>query len=310
MILLHTGHEHLPLADSLADFLRYWDSALYIVIPLALAGALYLVGRWRLGRRAQYRAPRKSRDLLYLAGLLILALALLSPIDAYAGDLFFMHMIQHLLLMMAAPPLLQLANPMSRILWAFPRSVRRAIGGTLNRAGVLRLAIQGATVPVIAWLIYVVAIWMWHTPAPYNAALESEAMHALEHLTMFAAALIFWWPIIGPAPVRSRMAHPLRFLYLFLALFQNVILGAILTFAVGPVYFYYDGAPAHWGVTSAQDQQLGGVLMWIPGTMMYFAALALLFFGWLEQEERRASRLQEMEEARRAHLARIASHNP
>ena len=305
MILLHTGHEHLPLASNFADFLAYWDSAPYIVIPIVLMAALYLIGRWRLGRRARYAPPRKSRDLLYLAGILALVLALLSPIDVYAGDLFFMHMVQHLLLMMIAPPLLQLANPMSRILWAFPRGVRRRIGGTLNNAGVLRLAIQGVSVPVIAWLIFVVTIWVWHTPATYNAALASESVHVLEHLTMFGAALIFWWPVIGPAPVRSRMPHPLRFLYLFLALFQNILLGAILTFAQGPVYSYYEATPDHWGIDGELDQQLGGVLMWIPGTMMYFTALALLFFTWLEQEERRAKRLQEMEEARRKHLASI-----
>ena len=304
MILLHTGHEHLPKAESFIDFLRYWDSAPYIVIPIALAATLYLAGRWRLGRRTKHARPRILRDFLYLAGILALVLALLSPIDVYAGDLFFMHMIQHLLLLMAAPPLLQLANPMSRILWAFPRGIRRLIGGTLNRAGVLRLAIQGVTAPLIAWLIFVVTIWVWHTPAPYNAALNSEGMHVLEHLTMFGAALIFWWPVIGPAPVRSRMPHPLRFLYLFLALFQNIILGAILTFAQGPVYSYYEGTPDHWGIDSGLDQQLGGVLMWIPGTMMYFSALALLFFAWLEQEERRAAQLQEMEETRRRHLAR------
>ena len=310
MIFLHTGHEHLPRAETFADLLRHWDSAPYVIIPIVLAAALYVVGRWRLGRRARYQRPRVSRDLLYLGGILALALALLSPIDVYAGDLFFMHMIQHLLLMMAAPPLLQLANPMSRLLWAFPRAVRRRIGGALNNAGLLRLAIQGVTVPVIAWLLFVVTIWVWHTPAPYNAALASEGVHVLEHLTMFAAAMIFWWPVIGPAPVRSRMAHPLRFLYLFLALFQNIILGAILTFAGGPVYSYYDGTPDHWGIDGVLDQQFGGVLMWIPGTMMYFTGLALLFFAWLEQEERRAAQLQEMEDARRRHLARIARESP
>ena len=305
MIFLHTGHEHLPKAESFVDFLSYWDLAPYIVIPIVLASTLYLVGRWRLGQRTKYTPPGMLRDLLYLAGILALALALLSPIDVYAGDLFFMHMVQHLLLMMAAPPLLQLANPMSRILWAFPRGIRRRIGGTLNSAGVLRLALQGVTVPVIAWLIFVVTIWVWHTPALYNAALASEGMHVLEHLTMFAAAIVFWWPVIGPAPVRSKMPHPLRFLYLFLALFQNIILGAILTFAQGPVYAYYEGTPGHWGFNGAMDQQLGGVLMWIPGTMMYFTALALLFFAWLEQEERRTAQLQEIEEARRNYLAKM-----
>ena len=307
MILLHTGHDHLPLAESFADLFRYWEFAPYIVIPILLAAALYLVGRWRLGRRSRHATPQKSRDLLYLGGILALVLALVSPIDVYAGDLFFMHMVQHLLLMMAAPPLIQAANPMSRFIWAFPRCIRRRIGGLLNSAGILRLAIQGATIPIIAWLVFVMAIWLWHTPDLYSAALASEGLHLLEHATMFGAAMIFWWPVIGPAPVRSRMAHPLRFLYLFLALFQNIILGAILTFAQGPVYPFYEITPDHWGIDSARDQQFGGVLMWVPGTMMYFVALAILFFAWLEHEERWATQLQEQEEARRNYLAAMGN---
>ena len=305
MVPLHVGHEHLPRADSLMDFLSRWDLAPYILIPLALVVSIYIVGRWRLRRRSKYPSPMAAGDLLYLGGVLALLLALVSPIDVYAGDLFFMHMVQHLLLMMVAAPLLLLANPVSKILWAFPQAVRHRLGGVLNSSGVLRLVLRGVTVPIIAWLIFVVTIWVWHTPVSYNAALASEGLHLLEHLTMFGAAVIFWWPVIGPAPVRSHLPHPLRFLYLFLALFQNVILGAILTFADGPVYSHYVGAPDHWGMMGDADQQLGGVLMWVPGTMMYFAALALLFFVWLDQEERRTSKWQEMEEIRRRHLSGI-----
>ena len=305
MVLLHVGHEHLPRADSLSDFLSRWDLSPYVLIPLAVLASAYLVGRWRLGRRAKYPIPMAAGDLLYLGGVLALLLALVSPIDVFAGDLFFMHMVQHLLLMMVAAPLLLLANPVSKMLWAFPRGVRHRLGGVLNSSGVLRLVLRGVTVPIIAWLIFVITIWVWHTPVSYDAALASEGLHLLEHLTMFGAAVIFWWPVVGPAPVRSHLPHPLRFLYLFLALFQNIILGAILTFADGPIYSHYVGAPDHWGMRGDLDQQLGGVLMWIPGTMMYFAALALLFFVWLDQDERRASKWKEMEEIRRRYLSGI-----
>ncbi len=307
MLHLHIGHEHLPRAQGLGDFLAAWDPDLYTLIPLAVLVGLYLLGRWRLERRAKYPAGRGLGDLFYLGGALALFAALASPIDVYAGDLFFMHMVQHLLLVMVAAPLLMLANPLSRALWAFPQGVRRRLGGALHRSGPLRWVLRWVTAPVAAWLVFAITLWVWHTPAPYDAALGSEALHAFEHLTMFGAAVIFWWPVIGPAPMRSHLPHPLRFLYLFLALFQNIILGAILTFADGPVYSHYQGVPAHWGIGSDSDQQLGGVLMWIPGTMMYFTALAVLFFAWLDQEDRRASQRRRAEEARRRYAAETAT---
>lgn len=193
-------------------------------------------------------------------------------------------------------------------LWDLIRGVRHWLGGTVNRSGVLRRILRGATVPIIAWLIFVVTIWVWHTPAVYNAALASEGVHALEHLTMFGAAVVFWWPVVGPAPIRSYLPYPMRFLYLFLALFQNIILGAILTFGDAPVYSHYENAPAHWGIDSAFDQQLGGILMWIPGAMMYFTAMAILFFAWLEQEERQSAKWQKAQEARRRYLAQMGAH--
>ena len=299
MALLHIGHEHLARATSLLDFLEQWELSPYVLVPLAAILGAYLFGTWRLERRSKYPVVRSGRTLLFAGGFLALALALVSPIDVYAGDLFFMHMIQHLLLMMVAAPLLLLASPMAVYLWALPEAVRRRVGRTLSMSGVLRWILKGATVPVAAWLVYVVVIWVWHAPAAYNESLVSEGVHALEHLTMFGAAVLFWWPVIGPAPIRSHLAYPLRFLYLFLALFQNIVLGAILTFADAPVYSYYESTPDHWGVSADLDQQLGGILMWIPGAMMYFTALSILFFSWLSQEERQNARWAADEEKRR-----------
>ena len=308
MVLLHIGHEHLSRATSFSDFLTKWELSPYVLIPLAAILGAYLVGSWRLSSRTKYPTATGARDLLYFGGFAALLVALVSPIGVYARDLFFMDMVQHLLLMMVAAPLLLWASPMANILWAFPQGVRHWLGGTVNRSGVLRRILQGATVPIIAWLIFVVTIWVWHAPATYNAALASEGVHTLEHLTMFGAAVVFWWPVIGPAPIRSYLPHPLRFLYLFLALFQNIILGAILTFGDAPVYSHYENAPAHWGIDSAFDQQLGGILMWIPGAMMYFTAMAILFFAWLEQEERQSAKWQKAQEARRRYLAQMGAH--
>ena len=163
----------------------------------------------------------------------------------------------------------------------------------------LRKLIKTMTVPIIAWLLFVVTISIWHTPVAYNAALSRDYLHALEHLSMFGVAIIFWWPVIGSAPLRSVFPYPLRFLYLFMALFQNIILGAILTFGSGPVYSYYEAAPNHWGVTASFDQQLGGIIMWLPGSMMFFGVISILLFIWLEQEETRNAKFQRDQETRR-----------
>ena len=302
MFLLHTGHEHLPRASTFLDFLRYWELSPYVLATLGVVLAAYLLGRWRLADRTKYPTFRTGPTLLYLGGFGALALSLVSPVGRYAGDLFFMHMVQHLLLMMVAVPLLLLANPAQVYLWALPQAARRGVGQVLSRTGLLRRLLTGVTVPVFTWLVFVGAIWVWHTPTAYNAALNSETLHATEHLVMFGAAVLFWWPVIGPAPVRSLLPYPLRFLYLFLALFQNIVLGGILTFGKGPIYSHYQAAPDHWGVTPAMDQQLGGIIMWIPGAMMFVGAILILLYLWLEQEERAEAKMRRDQETRRRFL--------
>jgi putative membrane protein len=304
---LHIGHQDLSRADSFMDLLSQWDPSLYVVILLGAIFIAYLVGRWRLGNRSKYAVSALGPGLLFWVGFGALVLALLSPLDAYSGDLFFMHMVQHLLLMMVAAPLLLLANPVATYLWVLPQGPRHWIGRTLNSSGILRRLLLGATVPVAAWLLFGVVMWVWHAPPVYDAALDRESLHALEHLTMFGAAVIFWWPVIGPAPVRSHLAHPLRLLYLFLALFHNILLGAMLTFGEPPVYSHYLAAVDHWGVTPAQDQQLGGILMWLGGSMMYLVAMLTIFMGWLEQDERRAARWKRDQETRHRFKARVST---
>ena len=305
MILLHLGHEHLPTATTFWDFLGRWDLSPAVLIPLAIIGGGYLLGWLRLGARSRYRSVTWGRTLFFGFGYVALLLALVSPIDVFGGELFFMHMIQHLLLMMVAAPLLLLASPMAVFLWALPEAARYRLGRAFNRSGLLRRILQGATVPVMAWLLYAGTIWLWHAPFAYDAALEREGLHSLEHLTMFGVAVLFWWPVIGPAPIRSHLAYPLRFLYLFMALFQNIIVGAFLTFADSSIYSFYQGAPEHWGVSADVAQQLGGLIMWILGAMMYVAVLSILFFAWIDREEREAARWQADQGKRGRYLEEI-----
>ena len=307
MLLLHTGHDHLARGESLADFLSAWDLSVYVMVILLALLSIYAIGGFRLGRRSRSRRGTGFRDIYYLIGIGAVFVALSSPIDVYSGDLFFIHMIQHLLLVMIAAPFILLSSPVANILWSCPLRLRHYLGGFMNRTGIFRQVLRGATIPIIAWFMYVVTFWVWHSPGFYNAALSSDGLHVIEHAMMFGSGIVFWWPVIGPAPLKSHMPHPLKFLYLFLALFQNIILAAILTFAEWPVYSYYQVVPNHWGIGGEWDQQLAGVLMWIPGTMMYFVAISIIFFAWLEQEERYSISRQKANEARQLYLEKMST---
>jgi cytochrome c oxidase assembly factor CtaG len=285
MVQLHLGHKHLPIANSFTDFLQYWEEDPFVLLSLLIFGLFYFIGKLKLEGRSKRRVVENSSIITFGGGLLALTLALLSPISVYAEDLFFMHMLQHILLVMVAAPLLLLANPMKTLIWAFPKVIRKFMGRRLKSQGLIRKMLALSVMPLFAWFIFAVCIWLWHSPSAYNAALENEAVHVLEHMTIFIASVILWWSVIGPAPVRTYLPYPLRCLYILAALVQNTILGAMLTFAEAPLYSYYGNAPAHWGITTDYDQQLGGIIMWIPGGMMYLAALIILFFIWIRRED-------------------------
>jgi putative membrane protein len=293
----------LPLANSFADFMRHWNFAPEVVIPLGMMLGLYLVGRGRLMDRAKYPTRSGGRTVLFMLGFGALVLALISPIDAFSQDLFFMHMVQHLLLTMVAAPLLLLSAPIAEYMWALPDPVRLSVGRWLNRRGVIRRALKGATVPVVAWLVFGATIWAWHVPAAYDAALNSWGVHILEHLTLFGASVAFWWPVIGPPPLRTMLPYPLRFLYLFMAMFQSIILGSILTFAGDGLYSYYQEAPEHFGISPANDQQLAGILMWLPGSFIHATVLFTLLFLWLNWEEREKEREKQAQALRSQYAA-------
>ena len=288
MVFLHIGHDHLPQATGIGDFLGPWNWEATTLLPLLLLLGAYGVGLWRLHRKSRRFPVTPGRITFFVLGWLALFLALVSPIERYASELFYIHMVQHLLLVMMAAPLFLLANPMAIFLWFLPSTVRRESGQVLTRRRIVPRALRVFTLPQGAFILYTAALWAWHAPLVYQAALRMDPVHHLEHLTLFGTAALFWWPVIGSAPVRSRVSYPLRFLYLILATIQNTALGIILTFSDGVIYSYYEGTPAHWGIGVIADQQMGGLIMWVGGKMMYLLALAILFFAWFAREEQRA----------------------
>jgi len=282
--------------------LRSWGWRIDVILILALAGIFYLRGWRRLRRRTRdhtrYSGYRRSpwrltagwRPVSYCAGLLVTALALMSPIDILGQQLFFMHMIQHLLLMMVAPPLLLIAAPMPFILWGLPDRARRNVGGWLGRGlhrdSRSRQFLRTVTNPGVVWLVWVIVLIGWHDPNMYNAALEHAWVHDLEHITFFLASMLFWWHVTGAGPrIHKQFGLVGRTALVVSAIPPNMLTGVVLAMATTVIYSYYTAVPRVWGISALADQQIGGFIMWVPGSMMYIVAALALIYRILDKEE-------------------------
>jgi cytochrome c oxidase assembly factor CtaG len=253
-----------------------WSFDLWITLPLAIALGLFALGWTRLGGRTQRGAERlRRRGLLFAAGWLALAGAVVSPLHQAGERSFTAHMLEHEFLMLAAAPLLVLSVPLSVMLWAFPAGARKAVG-RLSRAAALQTVWRALTEPVAATLLQAAALWLWHAPALFDLALASPLWHAVQHLSFLAAALFFWSAMLHPRASRAGKAAAV--LCLFATAVVSGALGALMAVSQSPWYAAYAQLGlAPFGLTPAEDQQAAGLLMWIPGGMIHAgAALGLL----------------------------------
>jgi putative membrane protein len=277
------------LDPTLTAFFSAWSFRADVMLVLMVLAVAYTCGWWRLSRRGHWRTARGWQSAAYLTGLMVLGLALLSPIDRFASLLLTLHMGQHLLLIMVAAPLVLLADPLPTFLWALPRRTRHRIGRLFSRDAAVRQVLWILTWMPVAWLVFVGHLWAWHHPVAYQAALRHEIIHDLEHLTFFGTALLFWWPIINPAPRVHGRIHPghptLHILYLMTAAAQTVVLGALIALPERVLYPFYTAAPRLWGLTPLNDQALGGGIMWVSAHM-YLLPILLVVARLLAEEER------------------------
>jgi len=270
-----------------------WQWTASIVVPLALCAAWYAIGVRALWRRAGVgHGVRRWQVWCFAGGVVTLAIALLSPVDALAETLFSAHMVQHLLLMLVAAPLLALGEPLLPALWALPGERRLAIGRWWRASPRARRAARAGCDPLGVWLANLAVLWFWHLPGPYLAALGDERLHALEHLTFLGAAFLFWWVVFQPIG-RRRLAHGGAVVYLALALMQSGALGAILAFARTPWYPAHAAGAAAWHLTVLEDQQLAGLIMSVPASLVYIGVALALAARWfvLDPAPRRRGRL-------------------
>jgi cytochrome c oxidase assembly factor CtaG len=220
----------------------------------------------------------------FTTALVTLAVALLSPLDPLSGSLAAAHMVQHVLLVLVAAPLLAVSAPGARLLRGSPPLVRAALSRVRRRLPVARL-VRPLRHPTVAWLAHVGALWFWHAARPYDAAVAHQPLHVLEHLTFVGTGVLFWGVVLGGRSA-GRVSEGIGLLLVFTMALQSVFLSALITFAPTPWYRSYTGTTAAWGLDRLADQQLAGAIMWIPAGTVYVAVgLALLVF-WLRGVER------------------------
>jgi cytochrome c oxidase assembly factor CtaG len=260
------------------------------VLPLAgilLTAALYRRGYRALADRARGVTARHAVS--FSGGLLALAVAVVPPLATLSHALFSAHMVQHLLLMTVAPPLLLYGRP-ARVLWAAAAPAARRRLRVLGALRLVRAAERAGRNAVVVVMLAVAALWAWHAPSLYQAALRNETVHAAEHLSMFGTGLALWRLVAG-APARQR--HGQALLSVFVSGLAGAALGAVLTFSTTVLYPVYGDGPRVWGLTPLEDQQLAGSIMWIPPTFLSLAAMVALVHGWLAEAERRTRRREE-----------------
>ena len=262
------------MADIGLDFwLTQWNWEPSIVIGTVLVVGFYLYAVGPLRRRYHLaESVKRGQVFSFLLGVSIMFLALVSPLDELGDSyLFSAHMVQHLCLTIVVPPLLLLGTPG----WLVEPLLRKAM--------IFRIA-RVLTFPVVAFFLYNIDFWLWHAPPLYNATLENQGIHIFEHVTFIVIGVIYWWPVFSPSALLPRLSMGGQVLYLFLSGMPAVALGAGLTF-LPPLYAPYLAAPRIWGLTAATDQQLGGLIMWIPGNIFYIAIASILFINWMQGQE-------------------------
>jgi len=258
-----------------------WNLEPFLLAVLVVGGWAYAVGVRVLWGRAGVGGGIEGWRVACFAGAMIaLAVALISPLDGLSAALFSAHMAQHMLLILIAAPLLVLGAPGTALLWALPLGGRRNIGRWWRRQNTVRAAWHSCIRLEAAWAIAVATLWAWHAPALYQAALKSEPLHVLEHGCFLLTGCLFWWALLRRGR-RGRINYGAGVVAVFAMALQGGALGALMTFSTSPWYPAYATSVARYGLSPLDDQQLAGLIMWIPAGVGYLLAACALFAAWL-----------------------------
>lgn len=278
------SHAHVAAGENvLTDWHWRWD----VILVLLVFVTVYIRG-WTLLRKMGGDA-KLSHLVFYALALGAISCALLSPLDSLASYLLIAHMVQHELLMMLAPPLILLANPVPILLWGLGGSSRLQAGNFLTRDSAIRRLRDFFGWMPVAWILYVANLWGWHHPVLYQAALRDPWIHDIEHVLFFLTALVFWWPVIHPVSRPAPIQDSVRILYLFLAATQDALLSGLIALSSSILYPQYETDLRLWDLTAREDQIGGGIVMFAVGSTTYLAAILFLVNSLLSEGRRKRS---------------------
>ncbi len=262
-----------------------WTLEPTVLAGVALLAVLYGLAWHRARAPGSTHRPGWGRLTLFASGLLVILIALVSPVDGLGDQLLLMHMVQHVLLLDAVPILLILGT--NKVLL---RSVTRRLHAIERRAGYLAH-------PACAVFFYAAIMWAWHVPATYDAALNDAGVHALEHLSFAAAGSLYWWHLLSPIRSRMRLGGMGPIGYMVTTKLLVGVLGIVLAFAPASFYPFYEHHPHYWGLSPSNDQSLAGLLMALEQSIVMGVALVWLFVRMLSESEQDAQRAERFEVA-------------
>jgi cytochrome c oxidase assembly factor CtaG len=282
---LALAHAPLGRAHVLSDAQRAsptfgWSFDAWVVVLMLASTLAYAIGYVRLRRRSSPRGrmTRAWDASAFSAGMAALVSALCSPLDTLSAALFSAHMVQHETMMLIAAPLLVLARPFGVWIWALPRGARRRAGRVV-RAPAFARAWRRLTAPLAGWALHAAALWGWHTPTMFEAALAHPWVHTLQHTSFMLTALIFWWSVFGAGASRQSGGHAM--LSVFTTMVHTSALGALISLAPGLWYPSYVEPASALGINPLHDQQAGGLIMWVPGAIAYLIGGLAIAGRWL-----------------------------
>lgn len=267
-----------------ADPQATWTVGPAILLPLLMVAMIYGTGALRLWRRSNRgRTERLQQACLFGAGWLALALALVTPLHWLSQRLFTAHMIEHELMMAVAAPLIAASAPGAALTWAMPRSWRTKTGPVLH-VDWLKAGWNYVSRPGVATVLHGLAIWIWHVPGLFEAALREGLLHYLQHASFLGTALLFWWVVLPRRGGQQRLGASV--MHLFLTSMHTALLGVLLVLSPRLWYPANTGISELWGLTPLEDQQLAGLVMWVPAGLVYGAAALWLAGLWIRESGR------------------------
>ena len=273
----------VPEAPTVGSLVLGWSFDPMAWLPAIVGLLLWRAGVGRANRAHPGHPVERRRTASWVAGVAVILVALDSGIARYDTTLFSVHMVQHMLLTMVAPPLLLTAGPITLLLQASSAQTRRRWILPFLHARVIRFL----AFPVVAWILFAAVMWGTHFSPLFDASLENPWVHVLEHGLYLVTASLFWWPVTGPDPSPWRMPSAVRPMYVGLQMPQNTFLAVAIYSATAPMYAHYVTTIRSWGPTPLEDQQLAGGIMWLGGDVAFLLSVILLVAAWMRAEERR-----------------------